>query len=237
MPAISCDTAPRRRSRQTGKLTGSSGLVAADGAMDRPAEGVEEGADMVTGRLHLEADGAMDRAANGVEDGAEMVTGRHYLEADGAMDRPAYGVEGGAQVVTGRHRLEAGGADGSVQAVPKLAAALARLRTTATISCVAATGKSTACHSSETTSKRRMTACSTKISDPRRTETTHVTNTDSDVGYTESLPDDGSELFNQKGDKVAISGRSRPFSGKLRTNLRREAKTANTADRNSRRVD
>src|SRR4029077_11144667 len=139
MPAISCDTAPRRRSRQTGKLTGSSGLVAADGAMDRPAEGVEEGVDMVTGRLHLEADGAMDRAANGVEDGAEMVTGRHYLEADGAMDRPAYGVEGGAQVVTGRHRLEAGGADGSVQAVPKLAAALARLRTTATtISCVAA---------------------------------------------------------------------------------------------------
>jgi hypothetical protein len=87
--------------------------------MDRPAVGVEEGA--------LEADGATDRPADGVEDGAEMAIGRHYLEADGAMDRPAYGVEDGAQVVTGRHRPEADGADGSVQAVPKMGAAPARL--------------------------------------------------------------------------------------------------------------
>jgi hypothetical protein len=76
--------------------------------MDRPAEG----AVVVTGRLYLAADGAMDRPADGTEDGAEVVTGRHYPEADGAMDRPADGVE----VVTGRHRLEADGADGSLRA-------------------------------------------------------------------------------------------------------------------------
>jgi hypothetical protein len=91
--------------------------------MDRQAEGVEEGAGTVTGHNHQAADGATDRPA----DGAEMVIGRNHLEADGAMDRPAYGVGDGAQVVIGRHRLEADGAGGSVQAVKKMVAALARL--------------------------------------------------------------------------------------------------------------
>jgi hypothetical protein len=82
--------------------------------MDRPANGVEDVTEVVTGR-RLEADGAMNRPANGVEDGAEVATGRR-LEADGT------------EVVTGRRRPEADGADGSVPKLPINGAALARPR-------------------------------------------------------------------------------------------------------------